>query len=107
MVVRLMIGPRRVGFSQFGGLTGDLESGSRKRQGLAEARRAAQVSAVLVFLPCSLFSFFSVGAARIVLIIVYTISGDMLVVLGPLLSMLALEANLPQHHNVTLLLYHD
>lgn len=37
-----MIGPRRAGFSQFGGLTGDLESGSRKRQGLAEARKTAQ-----------------------------------------------------------------
>lgn len=38
-----MVGPRKAGFSQFGGLTGDLESGSRKRQGLADARKTAQV----------------------------------------------------------------
>lgn len=41
----LMIGPRRAEFSQFGGLTGDVESGARKRQGMAEARRMAEVSA--------------------------------------------------------------
>ena len=40
-----MIWPRRAEFSQFGGLTGDVESGSRKRQGMAEARRMAEVSA--------------------------------------------------------------
>lgn len=59
----LMIGPRRAGFSQFGGLAGDVESGSRQRQGMAEARRMAEVRAQLDFLFVD--SFFSPGCVYV------------------------------------------
>lgn len=53
-----MIGPRRAGYSQFGGLTGDVESGARKRQGMAEARRMAEVSRLTIYLSVYFFGRF-------------------------------------------------